>query len=146
MDWELLGLATLLAVAIVLAVGALVAAAQYLSKAEWVDRLRAEQGAWRRERELRRPLHAFPVQPLNEMPGRFKVWGVMRETEEEVEWEIDAKLRANAVAKAELRGMVVTKVERLPDAVPVGPPNPDDPTTDAPDTRDVAVPVQPLFS
>ena len=55
---------------------------------------------------------AFPVQLLSDRPGRFRVSGVIAATEQEVVWLIDAQSEANAVVKAELRGAVVTKVER----------------------------------
>jgi hypothetical protein len=46
-------------------------------------------------------------------PGRFLVRGVMSETGADATLTIDAESGANAGAKAELRGMVVTKVQRV---------------------------------
>ena len=56
---------------------------------------------------------AFPVQLLDEGAGEYRVEGVMRATEEEVVWLIEARTRANAIAKAEIRGAVVTRVVKL---------------------------------
>ena len=56
---------------------------------------------------------AFPVQLIDEGEGTYHVEGVMRATEEEIVWTIEAKTRANAIAKAELRGAVVTQVQKL---------------------------------
>jgi type II secretory pathway component PulF len=84
----------------------------------FVGDLLAGVRAWanlkRRERDAM-PQGAFPVIPLamEDDPGLYRVGGVLRETEQEVEWQIEAQTRANAVAKAELRGLVVTKVEKI---------------------------------
>ena len=56
---------------------------------------------------------AFPVQLLDEGAGEYRVEGVMRATEEEVVWLIEARTRANAIAKAEIRGAVVTRVVKV---------------------------------
>ena len=56
---------------------------------------------------------AFPVQLLDDGAGQYRVEGVIRPTEEEVVWLIDARTRANAIAKAEVRGAVVTRVVKV---------------------------------
>jgi hypothetical protein len=56
---------------------------------------------------------AFPVQLLDEGAGQYRVEGVIRPTEEEVIWLVDARTRANAIAKAEIRGAVVTRVVKV---------------------------------
>ena len=60
------------------------------------------------------PTHGFPVELLADSDGEgtYRVAGVVRATEEEIEWPIEARTRANAIAKAEIRGMVVTKVTK----------------------------------
>ena len=109
MDWRLLGVATVLAVVIFAAGIVLLFLARQVFR---VHRVLLERAA----RRLPQPLGAFPVQPLDDRPGRFRVRGVMRQTEEEMDWLIGAEMAANAVAKAELRGLVVTRVERCADA------------------------------
>ena len=56
---------------------------------------------------------AFPVQLLDDGAGQYRVEGVIRPTEEEIAWLIDARTRANAIAKAEMRGAVVTRVVKV---------------------------------
>ena len=53
---------------------------------------------------------AFPVQPLG--PGRFKVTGVHKDTRQDTTWYCDADSAENAKVKAELEGIIVTRVER----------------------------------
>jgi hypothetical protein len=60
----------------------------------------------------REALVAFPVVSLEDGAGQYRLSGVLRESEEEVAWLIDAESRANAIAKAEIRGMVVTQVAK----------------------------------
>jgi hypothetical protein len=104
----MLALATVLAV-VIFAAGLL---AVFLGKQVMrLHRLMLQRAA----RRLAQPLGAFPVQPLGDRPGRFRVRGVLRDTEEEVDWLIDADMAANAAAKAELRGLVVTRVEWIAD-------------------------------
>ena len=110
MDWPMLGLATVLAVVLFAAGLAFVFLGKQVVR---LYRLTLE----RRARRLAQQLGGFPVQPLDDRPGRFRVRGVMRGTEEEVDWLIDAALAANAAAKAELRVLVVTRVEWIADAV-----------------------------
>ena len=85
------------------------------------DMVRGAEAWARHQRELRDQTqsHGFPVQPIDQPdgPGIYRLSGVIRQTEEEVEWQIDAQTRANAIAKAELRGMLVTKVEKISEAV-----------------------------
>jgi hypothetical protein len=56
--------------------------------------------------------HAFPVQAIEDGPGKFRVVGVDRDSGMDVTDHIDAASAANAKVKAELRGIVVTRVER----------------------------------
>ena len=67
---------------------------------------------------------AFPVQLLGDGEGTYRVEGVMRATEDEIVWTIDARTRANAIAKAELRGAVVTQVQKLAPVATVVPVEP----------------------
>jgi len=52
------------------------------------------------------------LQPAPSGPGRFRVDGVVRETGTETSLYIDAKGEAFARAKAELKGVIVTDVQR----------------------------------
>lgn len=56
--------------------------------------------------------HAAELQPEPAGPGRFRVDGVVRETGTETSLYIDAKGEAYARAKAELKGVIVTDVQR----------------------------------
>jgi hypothetical protein len=58
------------------------------------------------------PQPVLPVDPAHDGPGRYHVIGVDRATEEDVELLIDAKTLANAKVKAELRGVVVTQIQK----------------------------------
>jgi hypothetical protein len=73
--------------------------------------------AWAAQQRSRgeavKPIRAFPVQTLDDGFGEYRVEGVLRQTENEVEWVIEARSRANAIAKAEIRGMVVTQAEKI---------------------------------
>jgi hypothetical protein len=53
---------------------------------------------------------AFPVQPLG--PGRFKVTGVHKDTRQDMTWYCEADSAENAKVKAELEGIIVTRIER----------------------------------
>ncbi len=59
------------------------------------------------------PQPVLPADPADDGPGRYRVIGVHRDTEEDVELVIDARTLANAKVKAELRGVIVTQVEKL---------------------------------
>lgn len=48
------------------------------------------------------------------VPGRFRVHGVDRTTRKDVVWNCSAQSEANARAKAELEGIYVTAVDRVP--------------------------------
>ncbi|HEV7300533.1 MAG TPA: hypothetical protein VGN72_14300 [Tepidisphaeraceae bacterium] len=74
---------------------------------EWA----AEQ---RRLRDAERE-HGFPVLPVaSEGEARwFRVRGVVRETEQEVDVMIDAQTAENASAKATIRGILVTDVSAV---------------------------------
>ena len=52
------------------------------------------------------------VDELGEFPGRFEIRGVDRETQLDSRIVVEADSPANARAKAELRGLVVTRVTR----------------------------------
>ena len=56
---------------------------------------------------------AFPVIPLHDGPGNYRVRGVHRDTRADMERPIQADRRANAQVKAELDGMVVTSVDKV---------------------------------
>jgi hypothetical protein len=65
------------------------------------------------------PAYGFPVVPKAVLPiedrvgpGRFRVTGVVRETGTDIRIDVEAMSVANAQAKAELKGIVVTEVER----------------------------------
>jgi hypothetical protein len=100
--WDLLLIATVMATLIVVALAALGWIAGLITrslKSLYVSRYQVAQ--------------AFPVQVIDEGEGTYRIEGVMRGTEEEVIWTIDARTRANAIAKAELRGAVVTQVQKV---------------------------------
>lgn len=46
-------------------------------------------------------------------PGRYRISGVDRESKMETTWQCEAQSEANARAKAELEGIVVTLIERV---------------------------------
>ena len=100
--WDLLMIATMMSTLIVAALMGL----------SWLAGL-----VWRSARSLVESRYqvaqAFPVQLLDEGAGEYRIEGVMRATEEEVVWLIEARTRANAIAKAEIRGAVVTRVVKL---------------------------------
>lgn len=56
---------------------------------------------------------AFPVIPIDNGAGSYVVCGVRKETREDYRQTIHADSRANAVVKAELDGVVVTRVEKV---------------------------------
>lgn len=51
--------------------------------------------------------------PLTDGPGKYRIRGVERATQNEVTWHCDAQSVANAKAKGELHGILVTSVERI---------------------------------
>jgi hypothetical protein len=59
--------------------------------------------------------HGFPVKVITpaDGPGRFRVIGVDRESTLDVTDYITADSEANAKVKAELRGIVVTRIDRV---------------------------------
>jgi hypothetical protein len=59
------------------------------------------------------PRRAFPVELIDDGAGRYRICGVERETEKDQQVMIEADSRANALVKAELRGIVVTRIEKL---------------------------------
>jgi hypothetical protein len=54
-----------------------------------------------------------PTAPAADGPGTFRVIGVDRATKMDTAWTIAADSEANARAKADLEGIVVTRVERV---------------------------------
>ncbi len=54
--------------------------------------------------------HGFPIDPS--LPGRFKIVGVDKTSRMDTTWHTLADSEANARVKAELEGIVVTKIER----------------------------------
>jgi hypothetical protein len=56
---------------------------------------------------------AFPVLTVDDGPGRYLICGVERESQTDQRIMVDADSRANAQVKAELRGIIVTEVEKL---------------------------------
>jgi hypothetical protein len=70
-----------------------------------------------REREFTPPTadHAFPVivEAMRDGPGKFRVLGVDRSSGLDVTDHITADSAANAKVKAELRGIVVTRIDRV---------------------------------
>lgn len=57
------------------------------------------------------PVGGFPIE-VNDGPGTFRVYGVDQKTSRDVTENIPADSSANAKVKAELRGIVVTRIER----------------------------------
>lgn len=45
-------------------------------------------------------------------PGTYRITGVDRETRMDTEWYVEAQSEANAKAKAELEGIIITRIER----------------------------------
>jgi hypothetical protein len=56
---------------------------------------------------------AFPVVTVDDGPGRYLICGVERESQMDQRVTVDADSRANAQVKAELRGIIVTEIEKL---------------------------------
>ena len=88
----------------------------------------ADAEAWAAEQRRRRDElrgRAFPVSTTavsassDGAANWYRVIGVQRETEQDVEMVIEARTPANASAKAELRGVVVTSVDPVQTAVPL---------------------------
>jgi hypothetical protein len=53
--------------------------------------------------------HGFPV---TDGPGRFRIVGVNKESKMDVTWYCEAQSSANAGVKAELEGIIVTRIDR----------------------------------
>lgn len=49
--------------------------------------------------------------PATDLPGRYKIVGVDKATSLDTTWHCHAQTRANAKAKGELQGIIVTDVE-----------------------------------
>jgi hypothetical protein len=61
----------------------------------------------------RRPIApAFPVEPVDG-PGRYRVAGVDKNTRADRELIVEADSRANAHVKAELDGIIVTRIDKI---------------------------------
>ena len=58
------------------------------------------------------------AEPLEQDLGRYRVVGVLRESQRDVSLMLDALTAANAAKKAELRGVEVTSVERVESEAP----------------------------
>jgi hypothetical protein len=67
-------------------------------------------------RSRRREPRGFPVFPIGDQdgPGTYRITGVDRQTRADREITIDAASRENAIVKAELDGIVVTRAEFQP--------------------------------
>jgi hypothetical protein len=50
---------------------------------------------------------------LAELPGRFQIIGVDRESKLDTTWTVNADNEANAKVKAELEGIIVTRIRRI---------------------------------
>jgi hypothetical protein len=61
------------------------------------------------------PRSAFPVvaEEVSDRPGKFRISGVDKQTGMDVTDHVTADSAANAKVKAELRGIVVTRIERV---------------------------------
>lgn len=67
------------------------------------------------------PVKALPVEPVtaaNDGPGRYRVVGVIKETGVDVKIHVEAVTMANAKVKAELKGVIVTAIEKEYASVP----------------------------
>ncbi|HEX4123879.1 MAG TPA: hypothetical protein VHY37_04070 [Tepidisphaeraceae bacterium] len=62
------------------------------------------------------PIAGFAPVMAADGPGRFLVKGVDRDSRMDTAWHVHAESEANARAKAELEGIIVTRVEREPPA------------------------------
>jgi hypothetical protein len=71
-------------------------------------------------KKTRPPRRAFPVELLEDGAGRYQIFGVERETEKDQQFTVEADSRANALVKAELRGVVVTRIEKLAPMIDAG--------------------------
>lgn len=78
---------------------------------------------WARDESPTEVSNAFPVilpatDPIDEA-GTYRVIGVDRETSSDIELKIPAATLANAKVKAELKGVIVTRIELLQPANPL---------------------------
>jgi hypothetical protein len=55
---------------------------------------------------------AFPV-VMPDGPGRYRITGVVKETRADTTWLCEAHSADNAKVKAELEGIIVTRVEKM---------------------------------
>jgi hypothetical protein len=90
------------------------------TSSKFVTHYASNAEAWAAEQRRKRDEqfgHAFPVQTVGSDTDAGLTWyrviGIQRATQQDVDVLIDARTAANASAKAELRGIVVTKVEPL---------------------------------
>ena len=58
---------------------------------------------------------ALPV--TNDGPGRYRIIGVVSASGADIKMYVDAQTLANAKVKAELKGVVVTDIAKVPDRV-----------------------------
>jgi hypothetical protein len=54
----------------------------------------------------------LPVQEIGRGPGRYRIVGVVAATGTDIRMYVDAETPANAKVKAELKGVIVTEVEK----------------------------------
>jgi hypothetical protein len=105
----------------------------------WIAKLAAGMRAWATKQQLERkallqqtaPVHGFPVvtepgaipgagemggplrvQDIGRGPGRYRIVGVVSATGTDIRMYVDAETPANAKVKAELKGVIVTEVEK----------------------------------
>lgn len=64
-------------------------------------------------RALGFPVKVLPLESAGETPGRYRIVGVVRSTGTDVKTYIDAASRANAMVKAELKGIIVTSIDEV---------------------------------
>jgi hypothetical protein len=83
-----------------------------------IDRLRGQKPGFRwsnYEPPPPRPRTPPPPKPSPPIdgPGKFRIEGVDRATKMDTVWHVDAASEGNARAKAELEGIIVTRVDRV---------------------------------
>jgi hypothetical protein len=89
----------------------------------WATKQQLERNALARQAA---PVHGFPVvtepsamgeagwpvQDIGRGPGRYRIVGVVAATGTDIRMYVDAETPANAKVKAELKGVIVTEVEK----------------------------------
>jgi len=98
---------------IVLGVGTWVARQTWQSLRRGWDRRRRPEGEPPRSYGFPvTVLPAVPVTDSNDGPGRYRIAGVVRKTGVDIKMHVEAATMANARAKAELNGVLVTGIEK----------------------------------